>query len=223
MIELTIGMAAYQDFDGVYFTVQDLRLHHDMENVEILVVDNFGCNTTAIFAASTGLNGQVRYIRATEKTGTVAPRQKVFEEARGQAVLCMDSHVLLAPGSIARLKKFYRADPDTLDLYQGPLLYDCLDECRTHFDPVWDSQMFGKWGNDPAATWMSPSRLACRDWEFSHAAETPGSASTLAFAASAARSFTSTKNSARRAGPAGVSPGCVGCTASAGPRVYRTH
>lgn len=119
-----------------------------MENVEILVVDNFGCNTTAIFAASTGLNGQVRYIRATEKTGTAAPRQKVFEEARGQAVLCMDSHVLLCPAALPDSRSS-TAHPDTLDLYQGPLLYDCLDECRTHFDPVWDSQMFGKWGNDP--------------------------------------------------------------------------
>src|SRR5262245_9868008 len=98
MIELTIGMAVYNDFDGVYFSVKDLRLHHDMENVEILIVDNFGCDTTAAFVASTGLESLVRYLRYTEKSGTAAPRQKVFEEARGQAVLCMDSHVLFAPG-----------------------------------------------------------------------------------------------------------------------------
>ena len=51
MIELTIGMATYQDFDGVYFSVQDLRLHHDLANVEIVVVDNFGCDATAAFCA----------------------------------------------------------------------------------------------------------------------------------------------------------------------------
>ena len=26
--DLTIGMATYDDFDGVYFTIQSLRLHH---------------------------------------------------------------------------------------------------------------------------------------------------------------------------------------------------
>jgi hypothetical protein len=39
---LTIEMAAYNDFDGVYFTVQALRLYHDLDDVELLVVDNYG-------------------------------------------------------------------------------------------------------------------------------------------------------------------------------------
>jgi glycosyltransferase involved in cell wall biosynthesis len=149
MIELTIGMAAYQDFDGVYFSVQDLRLHHDMENVEILVVDNFGCDTTAAFVANTGLDSGLRYLRYTERTGTAAPRQKVFEEARGRAVLCMDSHVLFPAGAIARLKQFYRDHPDTLDFYQGPMLHDDLRSLSTHFDPSWGDLMFGQWGSDP--------------------------------------------------------------------------
>ena len=48
-MELTVGMATYRDFDGVYFTIQALRLYHDMEGVEVLVVDNFGCETTRAF------------------------------------------------------------------------------------------------------------------------------------------------------------------------------
>jgi glycosyltransferase involved in cell wall biosynthesis len=151
MIELTIGMACYKDFDGVYFSVQDLRLHHDMEHVEILVVDNYGCDSTAAFTASTGNGGNVRYLRYTEKSGTAAPRQKVFEEARGRAVLCMDAHVLFQPGAIRRLKQFYRDHPDTLDLYQGPMLYDSLDQVASHFDPKWGDVMFGQWGTDPRA------------------------------------------------------------------------
>src|SRR5262245_44773088 len=140
MLELTIGMAAYQDFDGVYFTVQDLRVHHDMENVEILVVDNYGCDLTAAFAAATGRASNVRYVRYTDRTGTAAPRQKVFEEARGAAVLCLDSHVLLVPGAVARLKQFYRDHPDSRDLYQGPLIHD--DMLRsTHFRPGWGDHM----------------------------------------------------------------------------------
>jgi glycosyltransferase involved in cell wall biosynthesis len=159
MLELTVGMATYQDFDGVYFTVQDLRLHHDMENVEILVVDNFGCEVTAAAVAAGGLDGSVRYLRYTEKTGTAAPRQKVFEEARGRAVLCMDSHVLLAPGAIAGLKQFYRENAGTLDLYQGPLLYDDLRGLSTHFDPVWNASMYGQWGYDPRVEQGQPFEI----------------------------------------------------------------
>ena len=36
---LTIGMPTYKDFDGVYFTIQALKMYHNVENVEILVVD----------------------------------------------------------------------------------------------------------------------------------------------------------------------------------------
>lgn len=159
MIELTIGMATYQDFDGVYFTVQDLRLHHDLDGVEILVVDNFGCSVTATFLASTGLDSKVRYVRATDKTGTAAPRQKVFEDARGRAVLCLDSHVLLAPGAIARLKQYYRDHPDCMDLLQGPLFYDDLRGVSTHFEPRWGSQMYGRWAQDPRGEGEEPFEI----------------------------------------------------------------
>lgn len=159
MFDLTIGMATYQDFDGVYFSVQDLRLHHDLENVEILVVDNFGCNATAAFVASTGSKSNVRYLRYTAKGGTAAPKQKVFEEARGQAVLCMDAHVLLAPGAIARLKQFYRDHPETLDLYQGPMLYDDLGTWATHFKPEWRGHMYGTWGEDPRGAGDDPFEI----------------------------------------------------------------
>ena len=39
---LTIGMATYDDYDGVYFTVQALRLYHRevARDVAILVLDN---------------------------------------------------------------------------------------------------------------------------------------------------------------------------------------
>lgn len=159
MIELTIGMATYQDFDGVYFSVQDLRLHHDLANVEIVVVDNFGCDATAAFCASTGPQSGVRYLRCQDQTGTAAPRQKVFDEARGQAVLCMDSHVLLAPGTVARLKQFYRDRPGTLDLYQGPLLYDDLARRATHFKPTWGSLMYGAWADDPRGDGDEPFEI----------------------------------------------------------------
>jgi hypothetical protein len=88
-------------------------------------------------------------VLATDTVGTAAPRDLVFREARGEAVLCCDAHVLFAPGAIARLKAYYREHPRCVDLLQGPLLYDDLHYVATHFDPVWRDQMWGTWATDP--------------------------------------------------------------------------
>jgi glycosyltransferase involved in cell wall biosynthesis len=146
MVELTIGMATYDDFDGVYFTLQALRLYQDLENVELLVVDNYGCDDTRNFVENWAKG---TYIRATDVVGTAAPRDLVFREAQGEAVLCCDSHVLFVPGAVARLKAFYRDHSECLDLLQGPLVYDDLENILTHFDPVWRGQMWGIWATDP--------------------------------------------------------------------------
>jgi hypothetical protein len=145
-IELTIGMATYNDFDGVYFTLQALRLYQDLEHTELLVIDNYGCEHTKQLVEG-WLKG--RYIRATDVVGTAAPRELVFRYARGKAVLCCDSHILFAPGVIARLKQYYREHPDCSDLLQGPMLYDDGHSIATHFEPRWREQMWGIWGNDP--------------------------------------------------------------------------
>ncbi len=146
MIELTVGMATYKDFDGVYFTLQALRLYQDLRNTELLVVDNYGCQDTKSL-----VEGSVkgRYLLATDVVGTAAGKELVFREASGNAVLCCDSHVLFAPGAIARLKGYYREHPDCRDLLQGPLLHDDAREISTHFDPAWRQQMWGTWATDP--------------------------------------------------------------------------
>ncbi|HUZ00003.1 MAG TPA: glycosyltransferase [Thermomicrobiaceae bacterium] len=142
---LTVGMATYDDFDGVYFTLQALRLYHDLTDTELVVVDNFGCEHTRAFVE--GWAGG-RYVRATGVVGTAAARERIFAEAHGAAVLVCDAHVLLAPGAIARLRAYYREHPDTPDLLQGPLVYDDLRSISTHFDPVWREQMWGVWATD---------------------------------------------------------------------------
>jgi glycosyltransferase involved in cell wall biosynthesis len=147
-MELTVGMATYRDFDGVYFRLQALRLYQDMEGVELLVVDNFGCEATRDFVQ--GPAG-ARYVLAPDAVGTSAPRDLLFREARGESVLCLDSHVLLERGVLARLKTFYREHPACIDLLQGPLVHDDLAELSSHFDPVWRDQMWGVWALDPRA------------------------------------------------------------------------
>jgi glycosyltransferase involved in cell wall biosynthesis len=145
VIELTIGMATYRDFDGVYFTLEALRLYQDLESTEIVVVDNYGCDDTKELVATWPA---ATYVRATDVVGTSAPRDLVFQAARGDAVVCCDCHVLFAPGVIGRLKRFYREHPGCDDLLQGPLLYDDGRTVATHFAAEWRAQMWGTWSTD---------------------------------------------------------------------------
>src|SRR5919108_3704721 len=98
VVALTIGMATYNDFDGVYFTLQALRLYQDLRDTELLVVDNYGCRHTRDLVEGWV---QARYVLATAVVGTAAAKGRVLREARGDAVLCCDSHVLFAPGVVA--------------------------------------------------------------------------------------------------------------------------
>src|ERR671910_59687 len=147
MVALTIGMATYNDFNGVYFTLQALRLYQDLRDTELLVVDNYGCPDTKQLVE--GWVHGARYVLATEVRGTAAAKDRVFREARGEAVLCCDSHVLFVPGAIRRLKEYYQAHPECPDLLQGPVVYDDLKTISTHFEPVWRGEMWGIWQTDP--------------------------------------------------------------------------
>src|SRR5215217_6873557 len=147
VVALTIGMATYNDFNGVYFTLQALRLYQDLQDTELLVIDNYGCPATKELVE--GWVHGARYVLATEVRGTAAAKDRVFREARGEAVLCCDSHVLLAPGAIRRLKEYYREHPECPDLLQGPVVYDDLQTISTHFDPAWRGEMWGIWQTDP--------------------------------------------------------------------------
>jgi len=114
---LTIGMATFRDFGGVYFTLRALRLYQDLQDVELLVVDKEGCADARRFVESWA---QARYVLAKGVVGTAAPRDLAFREARGRAVLCCGAHVLFSPGAIARLKAFHREHPDWRDLLHWP-------------------------------------------------------------------------------------------------------
>jgi len=150
--KMTIGMAAYDDFDGVYFTIQALRIYHpDVRNkIEIVLVDN-NPDGPAHQALKDFIKSvpNARYIPKTDKSGT-AIRNCVFDEARAPFVLCLDCHVLVIRRAIRRLLEYFEAHPDTRDLLQGPLLYDDLGNIATHMDPTWRKGMYGCWATDPA-------------------------------------------------------------------------
>jgi hypothetical protein len=87
----------------------------------------------------------LRYAPFNDRTGSAAAKNRVFEEASGQFVLCMDSHVLIQPGAIRRLLDYFAAHPDTRDLLQGPIIFDDLEKVSTHWEPGWSKGMPGTW------------------------------------------------------------------------------
>ncbi len=151
--KLTIGMATYDDFDGVYFTVQAIRLYHRevLPEIEIVVVDNHPDGPAAeALRLLEGSIAQYRYVPFADFQGT-SVRDLIFRVARTEHVLCVDGHVLIVPGALRRLIGFLDADPPCRDLLQGPNVRDDLQELSTHFEPVWRAGMFGVWGHDERA------------------------------------------------------------------------
>jgi len=150
--KLTIGMATYDDYDGVYFSVQAIGLYHPevRDDIEILVVDNHPEGEAADSLKKLEALGNYRYVPYGENTGT-AIRDRIFKEAGSDYVLCMDSHVLIVPGAIAELITYLDERPDCCDLLQGPLLHDNLRSVQTHFTREWRSGMYGAWAYDQRA------------------------------------------------------------------------
>lgn len=148
---LTIGMPTFDDFHGIYFSVQSIRMHHPeiLDQIEIIIIDN---NPESAHGKETkhfsNCSNLIKYVPFVESIGPANSKNQVFEEASGEYVMCMDGHILLESGSIKKLIDFYKKNPQSADLYQGPLVYDDLQNISTHFDPVWRGQMWGIWATD---------------------------------------------------------------------------
>lgn len=149
VFSLTIGMPCHTDYAGVWMTIQSLRLHHaaDLAGVELLVVDNApetaDGRRTKDFCARAG--GAVRYVPYPDRVGSAPAKQRVFDESRGEVVLLLDSHVLLSPGSVGRIREWFAARPETRDMLTCPILTDGLGTLATHLSGDWGGGMKGQW------------------------------------------------------------------------------
>jgi glycosyl transferase family 2/glycosyl transferase family 25 len=150
---LTIGMATHDDYDGCYFTIQSIRMHHPeiLANIEFLVLDNnpTGPSSKALKELEKWIPNY-RYVPYRTNQGT-AVRDLIFREAASEFVLCVDCHVLFVPGCLARLIDYCRENAGTNDLLQGPLLSDAMEPLGSHFDPEWSHGMYGRWAMDKRA------------------------------------------------------------------------
>lgn len=144
---VTIGMAHFDDYDGVWSTLHALRRYHDTSECELLVVDNSPKSPHGRAVAD--LCGKIgsRYLAFADAVGTSAPRNRVFAEARGEIVVCMDCHVLLDRGAVDAIRDFYAHGQHRLDMLCGPLLNDGGGLLGTHFNDFWRAEMWGIWGS----------------------------------------------------------------------------
>lgn len=139
-LRLTLGLPCFNNMTEVWFSVQSLRMYHNLTDCEILVVDNFGDPVLEKFIKNNG-GGVVRYEKYTDMVGTSCTKNKVFELARGEMVLCMDSHILIRSGALDNI-------PVTDDLVHGPIIYtDNKNYCCEWLDQ-WRGQMWGIWGKN---------------------------------------------------------------------------
>ena len=148
--KLSIGMVAFDDFNGVYFTIQSLKMYHAevLSNSEIIVIDNNPeSNEGRETGSSCKTNKKIDDITSDASRGAFA-KEDVFLHAKSDNVLVCDCHVLFAPNAIASLVSFFESGEDGGNLIQGPLLSDDMKIIATHLKPTWGSGMFGQWAYD---------------------------------------------------------------------------
>ena len=147
-------MCCIQDYQGAFFTIQSLLIHHPevLQDIELIVVDNDPetkeGKALAKFCHNWVKKVPIQYIPFSKYKAT-ALRNKVFDYARTEYVLCCDSHVLFAPHAISSLIGFFDAGLDEGGIVHGPLLMDDLTNVATHFSEDWSAGMWGQWKTDP--------------------------------------------------------------------------
>jgi hypothetical protein len=154
MRKLTIGFATYDDYDGIYFTIQSIRMYHSeiLKDIEFVIVDNNpdSKHGKAVRDLTNWIKEPFQYLPFVKYNSTIA-RNKIFELSDTPYTLCMDSHVIIVPGALKKLIDYYDNNLDDGNLLQGPIIYDDLKNFSTHFNDEWGSHMWGRWATDKRA------------------------------------------------------------------------
>ncbi len=145
-LKLTIGIPTYKDFDGWWFTVASLYEHHDLSDCELLTVDNSPDSPEgeAVRKSCTQWPG-MRYVPQPSPVGTAPAKDRVFAEATGDIVLCIDSHVILGKRAIDAVFFALGNESQRNVLLHGPLCFDGTNTISTHLNRHWGSGMPGQW------------------------------------------------------------------------------
>lgn len=157
---ISIGMATFNDFEGVWATVQSVYLHNEWNNphdVEIVIVDTSppGSEHKRLVQGLVAKHQQdhlIKYIELPQVIGTTYPRDIIFQHATAPYVVVVDCHVMLPSNVLLRLAQWFESHPDCEDIIHGPMWYDDLSSPSTHFADQFRGGMWGTW----SSVWKSP-------------------------------------------------------------------
>lgn len=161
---LSVCIPTFRDYDGLWSTVRHLhaqRLQLGMvADVEIVVSDTDpdGPHAAANAGFVQGFPNAV-YVPLRIPQGTALAKEHAIQAGSGQYRLCLDSHVDLRDGVLAKILEFWQQNPDCRDLLQGPNLHgrEEWDDgtpafVGTHMEPRWGTDgNFGTWAVNLAA------------------------------------------------------------------------
>jgi hypothetical protein len=147
-MNLSIGTSVFDDYNGIYFTIQSLRMHHNLTDAEFIVIDNNpdskqGTETKKF--VENDVKG--KYIPYSDKQSTFT-KYEALKYASRNYYLGLDCHVMLMPNAINELMHYFVTNPECKNLVQGPLIYDDIKSISTHFKPEWSGGMYGTWQTD---------------------------------------------------------------------------
>lgn len=151
-MKLTISMSTYDDYDGVFFTIQSLRMHHNLPaDTEFIVIDNNpdGGHSKTL----SGFLKAVPHCRVIEERERKSSFVKydAFKHATGDVILGLDCHVLLKAGFIDKLLAWWANHKGSPSLLTGPLVYNDLVSLSTHMAEEWRGSDFGTWATNADA------------------------------------------------------------------------
>lgn len=162
MPKWTIGIPCYDD-GSLWGTITALRCMHaeEIRQCEILVVNDnprspMGQMISKEVPKMSGDDCRVRVVESLDRSGTYSARNRVADEAEGDRVLWMDSHVVIALRGLASLFRHFDENPDSRDIVSGPVLYSNLRNAGTHYQTGFRGGMFGRWGTDARANHRVP-------------------------------------------------------------------
>lgn len=124
-LSFSFGFCTRDDSDGAWMTINSLLAHHKEYVHEIIVIDNSpegSKHAQVIKEHVTGIN-LVKYIRAIGPESSCLYKERLFQVATGDVVVCCDSHVIYDEGSIKALVDYFNSNPETNDLIMGPCLH----------------------------------------------------------------------------------------------------
>jgi glycosyltransferase involved in cell wall biosynthesis len=146
--KLTVGFACYDDAEGAFWTASSLRLHHigpseTNKEVQLLFCDDHPNKTNEL--EHLAALSSAKYVHCSKNKGPAHAKNSVFENADGEYVLLLDSHVILQPGAIDYILDGINNDFIGKDMWCGPLLNENVGVIATHLDPKWRGDFYGVW------------------------------------------------------------------------------